>query len=92
MYIDYKKSLMLNKTMRRKSKSVIVFFATVLTLFAIYAFFLNHHNPLLDLEEQRVNTTQVSPQKLFDHSWQVVKNEYNDPNFNDQYWLRWKNH
>ena len=92
MYIDYKKSLMLNKTMRRKSKSVIVFFATVLTLFAIYAFFLNHHNPLLDLEEQRVNTTQVSPQKLFDHSWQVVKNEYYDPNFNDQYWLRWKNH
>lgn len=83
---------MLNKTMRRKSKSVIVFFATVLTLFAIYAFFLNHHNPLLDLEEQRVNTTQVSPQKLFDHSWQVVKNEYYDPNFNDQYWLRWKNH
>ena len=92
MYIDYKKSLMLNKTMRRKSKSVIVFFATVLTLFAIYAFFLNHHNPLLDVEEQRVNTTQVSPQRLFDHSWQVVKNEYYDPNFNDQYWLRWKNH
>ena len=92
MYIDYKKSLMLNKTMRRKSKSVIVFFATVLTLFAIYAFFLNHHNPLLDLEEQRVNTTQVSPQRLFDHSWQVVKNEYYDPNFNNQYWLRWKNH
>ena len=92
MYIDYKKSLMLNKPMRRKSKSVIVFFATVLTLFAIYAFFLNHHNPLLDLEEQRVNTTQVSPQRLFDHSWQVVKNEYYDPNFNDQYWLRWKNH
>ena len=92
MYIDYKKSLMLNKTMRRKSKSVIVFFATVLTLFAIYDFFLNHHNPLLDVEEQRVNTTQVSPQRLFDHSWQVVKNEYYDPNFNDQYWLRWKNH
>lgn len=92
MYIDYKKSLMLNKTMRKKSKSVIVFFATVLTLFAIYAFFLNHHNPLLDVEEQRVNTTQVSPQRLFDHSWQVVKNEYYDPNFNDQYWLRWKNH
>lgn len=92
MYIDYKKSLMLNKTMRRKSKSVIVFFATVLTLFAIYAFFLNHHNPLLDVEEQRVNTTQVCPQRLFDHSWQVVKNEYYDPNFNNQYWLRWKNH
>ena len=92
MYIDYKKPLMLNKTMRRKSKSVIIFLATMITLFAIYAFFINRQNPLLDVEEQRINTTQVSPQRLFDHSWQVVKNEYYDPNFNDQYWLRWKNH
>ena len=92
MYIDYKKPLMLNKIMRRKSKSVIIFFATMITLFAIYAFFINRQNPLLDVEEQRINTTQVSPQRLFDHSWQVVKNEYYDPNFNDQYWLRWKNH
>ncbi len=92
MYIDYRKPLMLNKTMRRKSKSVIIFLATMITLFAIYAFFINRQNPLLDVEEQRINTTQVSPQRLFDHSWQVVKNEYYDPNFNDQYWLRWKNH
>ena len=92
MYIDYRKPLMLNKIMRRKSKSVIIFLATMITLFAIYAFFINRQNPLLDVEEQRINTTQVSPQRLFDHSWQVVKNEYYDPNFNDQYWLRWKNH
>lgn len=92
MYIDYRKPLMLNKTMGRKSKSVIIFLATMITLFAIYAFFINRQNPLLDVEEQRINTTQVSPQRLFDHSWQVVKNEYYDPNFNDQYWLRWKNH
>lgn len=83
---------MLNKIMRRRSKSVILFLATVFTLFVTYAFFVNHHNPLLEKEEQRINTTQISPQKLFDHTWQVVKTEYYDPNFNDQYWLRWKNH
>jgi hypothetical protein len=80
MYIDYKKSLMLNKIMKRRFKTVILFVATVCTLVAINAFFVNHHNPLLDVEEQRINTTQVSPQKLFDHTWQVVKNEYYDPN------------
>lgn len=92
MYIDYKKSLMLNKIMRKQLKTVILFLATVCTLVALNAFFANHHNPLLDVEEQRINTTQVSSQKLFDHAWQVIKSEYYDPNFNDQYWLRWKNH
>ncbi|MBR6722255.1 S41 family peptidase [bacterium] len=78
--------------MKRRFKTVILFVATVCTLVAIYAFFVTSHNPLLDVEEQRINTTQVTPQRLFDHTWQVVKNEYYDPNFNDQYWLRWKNH
>lgn len=78
--------------MRRKAISFIIFLVTICTLIVINAFFVNHHNPLLDIETQSVNTSQVSPQKLFDYSWQVVKNEYYDPNFNDQYWLRWKNH
>lgn len=47
---------------------------------------------MLNVEEQKVNTSQLSPQKLFEHTWQVVKNEYYDPNFNRQYWIRWKNH
>lgn len=83
---------MLNKIMRRKAISFIIFLVTICTLIVINAFFVNHHNPLLDVETQSVNTSQVNPQKLFDYSWQVVKNEYYDPNFNDQYWLRWKNH
>ena len=91
-YIDSKKSLMLNRTMRRRIKAVIFFVAAAITLFAVNAFFLNHHNPMLNVEEQKVNTSQLSPQKLFEHTWQVVKNEYYDPNFNRQYWIRWKNH
>ena len=91
-YIDSKKSLMLNRTMRRRIKAVIFFVAAAITLFAVNAFFLNNHNPMLNVEEQMVNTSQLSPQKLFEHTWQVVKNEYYDPNFNRQYWIRWKNH
>lgn len=78
--------------MRRRIKAVILLAGAVITLFAVNAFFLNNHNPLLNVEQQSVNTTQMSPQRLFDYTWQLVKNEYYDPNYNKQYWVRWKNH
>lgn len=78
--------------MRRRIKAVILLAGTVVTLFAVNAFFLDNHNPLLNVEQKSVNTTQVSPQKLYDYTWQLVKNEYYDPNYNKQYWVRWKNH
>ncbi len=83
---------MLNKVMGRQFKALIFFIALIFTIYAISSFVTNHHNPLLDFEEQKINTSQVSAQKLFDHTWQIIKNEYYDSNFNDQYWLRWKNH
>lgn len=83
---------MLNRTMRKRIKAGILFIGMVITLFAINSFYLNSHNPMLDVDKQSVNKTHVSPQKLFDYTWQTVKNEYYDSNFNDQYWVRWKNH
>jgi len=83
---------MLNKAMRRRIKAVIFLCAAAVTLFAANALYSNYHNPLLGAKEQTVNKTQVAPQKLFDQTWQVVKNEYYDPNFNRQYWIRWKKH
>lgn len=78
--------------MRRRIKAAIFFIATAITLFAVNSFYLNSHNPMLNVEQKNVNTTKLTPQKLFDHTWQVIKNEYYDPNFNHQYWVRWKNH
>ncbi|RAI10966.1 MAG: peptidase S41 [Candidatus Melainabacteria bacterium] len=83
---------MLNKTMRKRVKAVILFVGAALTLFAANAFYLNNHNPFLEVEQQKINTSQVSPQKLFDTTWQIIKNEYYDPSFNKQAWARWKNH
>ena len=83
---------MLNKTMRKRVKAVILFVGAALTLFAANAFYLNNHNPFLEVEQQKINTSQVSPQKLFDTTWQTIKNEYYDPSFNKQAWARWKNH
>lgn len=82
---------MLNKIMKRRVKASIFFVGAIITLFALNSFYLNNHNPFLNTEQKSVNTTQISPQKLYDYTWQVVKNEYYDPNFNQQYWIRWKN-
>lgn len=83
---------MLNNVMKKLTRTLLFFAAAVTTLFALNAFYNINYNPMLNVNEKVVDTSHLSPQKLFDHVWQVVKNEYYDPNFNRQYWIRWKNH
>lgn len=83
---------MLNEGMRRRIKAVIFLLGAAITLFAINAFYLDNRNPLLEADTQTVDKTTISAQKLFDKSWQTIKNEYYDPTFNHQHWSRWKNH
>ena len=83
---------MLNKTMRKRTKTILLIVLAIATAFAINGFYNAYHNPLLNVEKKDVDTSQMSSQKLFEHTWHVVKNEYYDPNFNRQYWVRWKNH
>lgn len=83
---------MLNRTMRKRTKTILLIVLAIATAFAINGFYNAYHNPLLNVEKKDVDTSQMSSQKLFEHIWQVVKNEYYDPNFNRQYWVRWKNH
>ena len=78
--------------MRRRIKAVIILGFIIATLFAVNSIYVSNHNPLLNVQQNQINKTKTSPQKLFDYTWQLVKNEYYDPNFNDQYWLRWKKH
>lgn len=83
---------MLNIAMRRRNKAIIILIGALITLFAVNYIYVSNHNPLLEVQQPSVNTTKISPQKLFEHTWQIVKNEYYDPNFNQQYWIRWKKH
>ncbi len=78
--------------MRRRIKAVIILGFIIATLFAVNSIYVSNHNPLLNVQQNQINKTKTSPQKLFDYTWQLVRNEYYDPNFNDQYWLRWKKH
>ena len=77
---------MLNVGMRRRVKALIFLVGAAVTLFAINSFYLANHNPMLEANTKNIDTTQVTPQKLFDKSWQTIKNEYYDPNFNHQRW------
>lgn len=81
---------MLNVGMRRRVKALIFLVGAAVTLFAINSFYLANHNPMLEANTKNIDTTQVSPQKLFDKSWQTIKSEYYDSNFNHQRWGRWK--
>ena len=78
--------------MRKRTKTILLIVLAIATAFAINGFYNAYHNPLLNVEKKDVDTSQMSSQKLFEHTWHVVKNEYYDPNFNRQYWVRWKNH
>src|SRR5574344_2241093 len=39
-----------------------------------------------------IDYTKVTPQKLFDSSWKVIRDTYYEENLNKQDWKRWKNH
>lgn len=78
--------------MRRRIISIVIISAALTTVFVVKSAFTHISNPFLTTEQNNINASKVSPQRLFDHSWQVIRNEYYDPNFNDQYWMRWKRH
>lgn len=78
--------------MRRRIKALIFLVGAAVTLFAANSFYLSNHNPMLVQNQKSIDTTRVSPQRLFDNSWQTIKNEYYDHNFNHQHWARWKSH
>ncbi len=77
--------------MKKRIKALIIFAGTVTTLFALNAFYMTNHNPMLNNNVKTVDKTVVSAQELFNRSWYVIKKEYYDPNFNHQHWSYWKN-
>jgi hypothetical protein len=45
-------------------------------------------SPVLDLYNNEV----VTPQRLFDLTWNILNKEYYEPDLNNQDWARWKRH
>ncbi len=78
--------------MKKRVKALIILTGAVATLFAINSFYISNHNPMLSENVKTVDTTHVSPQKLFYKNWHIIRDEYYDPTLNHQHWSKWKNH
>ena len=76
--------------MKKRIKAVIFLFMATASLFAISSIYSANHNPMLIEDTKEINSQQVSPQKLFETTWQTIKNEYFDSTYNSQYWNKWK--
>ena len=79
--------------MKRRFIAIVFTIGTLLVLYVGHSFYIANKNPILmSNNTMTIDTHKVSPQKLFDKNWSVIKEEYYDSSFNRQHWSRWKNH
>ena len=78
--------------MKRRITVLITLVIVCAGIYGLRQIYVENSNPVFNDNAQTVNTHNVSPQKLFDKNWHVIKNEYYDSSFNDQHWNRWKEH
>ena len=81
---------MLNNRMKRKQ--VIFFILIAGVLFSLNKFFINENSVHLTEDDDLIDYTKISSQKLFDNTWRTIRDNYYDPELNKQYWYRWKEH
>lgn len=81
---------MLNNCMKRRE--ILVFILTAAVVYFLYQYIATSlvlRLPVLNSNDL-VNGRHVSPQKLYDESWKVIKRDYIDSSYNSQDWKRWK--
>ena len=80
---------MLNVVM--KKKQLIIFTIILVILFVLNFVFMNFSNQIFN-DNDLINHEHVSSQRLFDQTWQTVRDNYFDSTLNMQMWSRWKDH
>lgn len=90
-YIDYKKPLMLNIGMKKRSQ-IIIFILLITTLIVLNKVFISLDNFEVSETPDMVDHELVSSQKLFDSTWKIIRDNYYDADLNEQDWGRWKEH
>lgn len=73
-----------------KRKQAIIFILIVLMLFVLNKFFMSSGNVQISEVPDMVNYDHISSQKLFDNTWNIIKDNYYDAALNHQDWNRWK--
>jgi len=77
---------------RMKKSQVFIFVFIVMALLTLNKIFLSNDNVEVADIDDLVDHTQLSPQKLFDSSWKIIRDNYYDSELNTQSWSRWKEH
>ena len=73
-----------------KRKQAILFILIVVMLFALNKMFMSADNVQISEVPDMVNHDHISSQRLFDNTWNIVKDNYYDAALNHQDWSRWK--
>ena len=74
-----------------KKKQVVIFVILVCILIALNKFLMyKTTTPIIETPEL-INHNHVSSQRLFDNVWEEIRDNYYDPDLNNQNWERWKN-
>ncbi len=77
---------------RMKIRQAFLFIALIVILVGLNAFFMfTNRVEITDMPEM-VDHSHISSQKLFDSSWKIIRDNYYDPELNEQAWTRWKEH
>ncbi len=81
---------MLNDCM--KKRDVVLFIITVIFVYIIYRVIMTSlllSSPIVK-QDDLINNSQVSAEKLYDESWRTVKKNYIDSTYNSQNWSVWR--
>lgn len=77
---------------RMRNRQAFLFISLVIILAGLNAFFMfTNRVEITDMPEM-VDHNHISSQKLFDNSWKIIRDNYYDPDLNEQSWSRWKTH
>lgn len=76
---------------RMKRSQIIFFIFAIALLLTLNKVFMVSNTEISEIPEM-VDHNYISPQKLFDNSWKIIRDNYYDSDLNNQAWGRWKEH
>lgn len=76
-----------------KRKEFVILILTVLLVILLYKCITDAvYNSVPISNNENINYKQVSSQKLFENSWEIISKKYIDKDLNSQDWTYWKKH
>ena len=73
-----------------KRYQIFVFILLTVALVGFNTYFLSNKKVEVVEDSDMIDYTKMSSQKLFDHTWKTIKDNYYDAELNGQLWVRWK--